>query len=335
MRRTTTLGPVLVALALAAGGGADSSPHAAAGPSTPSPVATITRGATGPVPWADLPPTHPHLASTLVPARPDPAAAEAARPCRAADLVLRDLGDGAAAGTMVKDLRFSLTPGHRPCAVSGRPGATLRTTEGVSVPGTPTSFTSTYHRPVLLTATSSALTQLVWPSACFDRSGRASVTLGYAGRTWTLPMGRISATCDFGADRPLRAIGVTHFLPPQARRGFRVSAYARVHATGPGQLAAHLDQPVTFAITLVARQDVTLDPCPDYTIGNSADPGHRYALNCAAVPYRDAEDRAYLPAHRPVTFEMRMDAVESLQKYYWTIVGPGRTPYVGGVVTLR
>ena len=335
MRRTTTLVLALGTLALAACGGADSSPHAAAAPSTASAVATASDGARGPVPWADLPPTHPHLASTRVPPRPDPAVAAAARPCLAGDLVMSDLGNGAAMGTMVKNLRFSLAPGHLPCAVSGRPGATLRTAEGVAVPGALTSFTSTYHRPVLLTPASSALAQLVWPSACFATTGQASTRLTYAGRTWTVPMGRVSGTCDFGADRPLSSIGVTHFLPPHARRGYRVSAYGRVRALGPGQIAAHLDRPVTFTVTLVASQDVTLDPCPDYTIGNSADPGRSYALNCAAVPYRDAEDRAYLPAHRRVTFEMRMDAVESLQKYFWTIVGPGRTPYVGGVVTLR
>jgi hypothetical protein len=248
---------------------------------------------------------------------------------------MRDLGDGAAAGTMVKNLRFSLTPGHRPCAVSRRPEATLHTVEGDIVPGLASRFTSTYHRPVLLTPTANALAQLVWPSACFATSGQASVTLTYAGRTWTLPMGSVSDSCHYGADRPLRSIGVTHFVPPERVPGRRVTAYSRVRARGPGEITARIDRAVTFAVTLTSPQDVVLDPCPDYRLSSSSGSGSRFGLNCPAVPYRDGEGRPYLPAGQPVSFEMRIDPVESLQKYFWTIVGPGRTPYVAGVVTLR
>jgi hypothetical protein len=336
VRRTTTLVLALGALALAACGGADSSPHAADGPSTASAVATTNRGTTRPVPWADLPATHPHLPSTLVPRRPDPSPAEAARPCRAGDLVMRDLGNGAAAGTMVKNLRFSLAPGHRPCAVSRRPRATLRTVEGATVPGLASGFTSTYHRPVLLTPTAGALAQLVWPSACFATAGQASVTLTYAGRTWTVPMGSLSDRCDFGADRPLRSIGVTHFVPPERVRARRVTSYTRVRTRGPGEITARIDRPVTFVVTLTSPRDLVLDPCPDYRLSASIGSGGRSGLNCSAVPYRDAESRPYLPAGQPVSFEMRIDPGGSpLQKYFWTIVGPGRMPYAAGVLTLR
>ncbi|WP_151081767.1 DUF4232 domain-containing protein [Nocardioides cynanchi] len=236
MRRTTTLVLAVGALTLAACGGADSSPHAAA--------TTVA-----PVPWADLPPTHPHLASTRLAPRPDPARAAAARPCRAADLDLRDLGNGAAMGTTVKALRFSLADGHRPCSVSGRPGATLRMVEGDTLPGVPSTFTSRYSEPVLLTHRADALAQLVWPSACLAPSGRAAVTLTYARRAWAVPMGSISDTCDFGADRPLHSIGITRFFPPHVVRGRRETAYAPYRdARGRPHLPA--GRPVGFELRL-------------------------------------------------------------------------------------
>ena len=335
MRRTTTLVLALGALVLAACGGADSSPHAAAArtvtPAT-SPAGGVRLAA---VPWGDLPPTHPDIPSTRVPPRPDPAIAQAARPCRGSDLALKPLGTGAAAGTTVKNLRFSLATGSRPCAVSGRPTATLRTVEGHTVPGAPSAFTSRYSRPVLLTHRASALAQLVWPSACFAISGQAATTLTYAGRMWTVPTGAVSDTCDFGADRPLQSIGITRFFPPHAVRARRVTAYTRVRTRGRGDVSARLDRPVTFAVTLTAPTDLPLDPCPDYRLGASPGGGGRFGLNCVAVPYRDGLGRPYLPAGRPVRFELHLDPVEALQKYWWELIAPGRAPYAAGVITLR
>jgi hypothetical protein len=74
---------------------------------------------------------------------------------------------------------------------------------------------------------------------------------------------------------------------------------------------------------------------PDYRIGAVPGDGGRYALNCAAVHYRDDEGRPYLPAHRPVRFEMRFEPVESTAKFYWNIVAPGSPPYVASQVRVR
>lgn len=332
MRRTTTLVLALGAVGLAACGGADSSPHAAAGTHASAPGPSTT---TVPVPWAALRPTHPDIPSTRVRPRPDPAIAEAARTCGAGDLILHALGNGAAMGTTVDNLRFALAPGHRPCAVSGRPVVSVRTVEGTVVHGHPSRFTSTYHRPVLLTPTADALAQLLWPSACFAASGQASAQVTYADRTWVVSVGPLSGTCHLEPDRPLRDVGVTRFLPPDRRRSHRVTAYNDVRVHGPVHVAAHLDGVVTFPITLVAQHDVTLDPCPDYWFGSGDSKDAAHALNCAAVPFRDGQGRPYLPAHRRVQFEMRMCVVEPLQKYVWSIVAPGPGPSAGGVVVVR
>jgi len=327
----------LGAVVLAACGGADSSPHAAADRSTA--VTTTTTGTVpgspGPVPWADLPPTHPRIASTRVPPRPDPAIAAAARSCRSDDLVLKALGNGAAAGTTIKNLRFSLASGHSPCAVSGRPTLVGHTVEGTLLPGHASRFTSTYRQPVLLTPTARAFAQLVWPSVCFAPSGQASADVTYAGHTWVVPMGPLSHSCNYGPERPLRSVGVTAFTPPAPVPARRVTAYDRVRTRWPGDITAHIDRPVTFEITLTSPTDLPLDPCPDYRIGSAPGDGGTFGLNCAAVPYRDDRGRPYLPAGRPVTFEMRLDAVEALQKYSWSIVAPGSPPDAAGVITLR
>jgi hypothetical protein len=108
VRRTTTLVLALGSLVLAACGGADSSPHAAASGTT-----AVT----------------------------------------------------------------SVDTDHAPCAVSGRPDLVAHIVEGLAVSGHASRFTSTYHRPVLLTPTARALVQLVWPSVCFATSGRASASV--------------------------------------------------------------------------------------------------------------------------------------------------------------
>jgi hypothetical protein len=55
---------------------------------------------------------------------------------------------------------------------------------------------------------------------------------------------------------------------------------------------------------------VSLDPCPDYSMVQYASGGDtvdvRFGLNCAAVPYRDADGVPYLPAGVPVRFAMRL-----------------------------
>jgi hypothetical protein len=325
----------LGALVLAACGDADSSPHAATTSGASTTTTTTVGGTPGPVPWAYLPPTHPHITSTRVPPHPDPAQALATRPCRARDLVLKAFGNGAAMGTTIKNLRFSLAAARQPCAVSGRPTLSARTVEGTTLPGHLSNFTSTYHQPVLLTRTARAFVQMVWPSVCFAPSGYASADVSYAGRTWVIPIGPLSRTCDYGPDRPLDYVGITAFTPPVPVPARRVTAYNPVRVHGPGEITARIDQPLIFEVTLTSPADLPLDPCPDYRLGASPGDGGTFGLNCAAIPYRDDEGRPYLPAGRPVTFEMHLDPVEALQKYWWTIIAPGSPPYVAGVITLR
>jgi hypothetical protein len=289
------------------------------------------------VPWRALPATRPVIPSRLIPPRPDPALAEQARRCRGSDVVFRWKGAGAAAGTMVQNVDVDLAPGHAPCAVSGRPSAVAHTVEGTAIPGHLQMFTVRSHAPVLLNRNRQALVQLTWPSACFsEHGGDASFTLGYGGRTWTQPVRDLSDTCHVGPpDRPLRTIGVSRFVPLHLRPARRASAYDGVRAQGPAQLVARADRPIDFVVTLVARRDVVLDPCPDYRLGVSPDRGQELALNCAAVPWRDTLGRPYLPAGRPVRFAMHVGATDgTVQKYWWGIVAPGSPPVLGGAVRL-
>ncbi|MGN6128826.1 MAG: hypothetical protein ACTHOK_00625, partial [Nocardioidaceae bacterium] len=73
--------------------------------------------------------------------------------------------------------------------------------------------------------------------------------------------------------------------------------------------------------------DVALVPCPDYTIGQYLGEQareDRYALDCAAVPTRDAQGRPYLPAGQPVRFEMRTRLLADSPglKFLWTLAVP-------------
>ena len=68
-----------------------------------------------------------------------------------------------------------------------------------------------------------------------------------------------------------------------------------------------------FAVVLTAPagRDVPLDPCPDYKIRIGNETGTTeasYALNCAAVPYRDAGGRPHLPASTAVRIDKQAEA---------------------------
>jgi hypothetical protein len=329
VRRTTLL---LGSLALLAGCGT----HAAVRTTAPS-MGSGAPDATTLVPWQPLPPTRPTIPFRLTPPSPDPVRAEHARRCRGADLQLHWRGAGAAAGTMIENVVLDLAAGHPPCAVSGRPGLVARTVEGATLPGSLRMWTVRSRAPVLLTPRQHALVQLTWPSACYDlHGGGSSFTLGYAGAGWTSPVRHLSDVCHFEPDRRLRSIGVSRFVPLHLRPAHRSTSYDGVHVRGPHRLVARPDQPIDFVVTLVARRDVVLDPCPDYRLGASPGPGKRYALNCAAVPWRDALGRPYLPARRPVRFAMHLGATDgTVQKFWWGIVAPGSPPYLGGIVTIR
>jgi hypothetical protein len=64
----------------------------------------------------------------------------------------------------------------------------------------------------------------------------------------------------------------------------------------------------TVSLQAPALHDVTLNPCPDYTIWlkGYSEAMVSYALNCAAVPHRDAAGNPLLPAGSVVFFAMQV-----------------------------
>jgi hypothetical protein len=331
VRRTTILLILLGVAALLAGCGAHPAPPSA----TPTDRRTPDRAAV--VPWAALPPTRPSIPFRVVPARPDSAIAARARHCTAADLALHWPGPGGAAGTMIDNVEVDLAPGHPPCAVAGVPTLTAWTVEGATIPGRITASTVHARGPVLLTPRRHALVQLSWPSACFsDHPGSSSLSLGYAGRTWTRAVPDLSDVCHFEPDRRLQSVDVSRFVPAHVRPARRVSAYDDVRLHARRRLTARPGRPIDFVVTLVARRRVVLGPCPDYQLGASPGRGSRFALNCADVPWRDAAGTPYLPAGRPVRFAMHLAGLYgSEQKLWWRIVAPGSPPFLAGVVRIR
>jgi hypothetical protein len=95
---------------------------------------------------------------------------------------------------------------------------------------------------------------------------------------------------------------------------------------------------VRFAVTLTSKRDVVLDPCPDYTIGVlSLAHTRTYALNCAQVPYKDAQGRPYLRAGKRVTFAMRATAPDhpAAGKLSWVLDTPDHTVLAVGALTVK
>lgn len=106
-----------------------------------------------------------------------------------------------------------------------------------------------------------------------------------------------------------------------------------------GGIAGHLEvtndpapgEQLTFMVTLTARwRDVSLVRCPDYSIVDRwswDDVGvATFALNCAAVPYRDSAGAPHLPEGVPVTFEMRGSGPGpdgGPEKATWKLKAPG------------
>jgi hypothetical protein len=245
---------------------------------------------------------------------------------------------GAAAGTEVEALVFTLRPGHPVCSLRGRPDLTVSTTDGVTVGARPERWGLAWHSPVLLTRHTPVELRMTWPSACFlDTTQHSGVTVTYGGASWTAPVGSISSTCDFGGPRrPLSSVGETSFMPSHPQPAHVVTRYDHVGARAPRVLSARLDHPADFVVTLVARRRVLLDPCPDYWLGATPGHGRHYALDCAAVPWRDDQGRHYLPAGTPVRFAMRLGGMDgTIQKFWWGIVAPGAPAEVGGLVHVR
>jgi uncharacterized protein DUF4232 len=249
------------------------------------------------VPWAPLDATRPDLPRVTIPPSPDPAVAAAAPPCTPRDLRATSAVEGAA-GTFALYLTILPSSPGVACRLQGHPEVRfLDRGEPVDIPTRDIPTDASYGAPVLVAEGGVVTLTLLWGSSwCTDpvRNDRIQVAVG-SGSVEVDGFGR-SPYCNGTPGSGPNPVGVGSFQPQSPREERVTSAFARVE----GELTA-----------LTAHDgDVALDPCPDYTmrqIGSWDDVSvARFALNCAAVPFRDAAGVPYLPEGVPVRFEMRL-----------------------------
>lgn len=289
----------------------------------PKPAHTVRPGDV--VPWAPLPATHPTIPTQTTPPAPDPAEAVGKPACRASDLRATATGT-AAAGTYYRNVRLRLV-GARPCTLEGYADVQpLDQGRPVDIPVDHQQDDSVYRGPVLVSAGHPALLQLSWGATwCTTPVHNDTVRLVLPGGALTFP-GLGSSNCNNApGSGPKAPIMVAPFQPVSWHEGTVATPYAALVVSGNLELSATPGETVHVTITLTSPTDLALDPCPDYHLVQVADDGQHeetYALNCAAVPYRDARGRPYLPAGTPVQFEMRTTVVGpagSTEKLSWAL----------------
>lgn len=285
------------------------------------------------VPWVPLNPTHPDLPLVTIPASPDPAAAGAAPPCTAKDL--RAVSTvGAAAGTKVLSLTIHPASPDVSCRVQGHPAVQfLNHGETVDISTVNTSDDSTYRDPALVAKGSVVTLSLYWGSNwCTDPVGNDRIRIALESGSIEVDGYGSSPYCNGTPGSGPNSVGIGTFQPQSFRQVEVTSAYGGVD----GDFAAVSDpvpgEELRFLVTLTARRgDVRLDPCPDYSMVQDASQDDsveaRFALNCAAVPYRDGDGVPYLPEGVPVRFEMSWmllgPDVEAPKGATWTLEAPG------------
>lgn len=294
------------------------------------------------IPWAPLPATHPKIPAvrtTSGPPLPDPTAAAAAPPCRAGQLRVRRLF-GVGAGTQYIEARFRLAHGSA-CSLSGYPRVELLSNGRTGViPVRRTRDSDTYRRPVLVGRGHVGVLRIGWGSDWCTTAvpnQAITVTLPSGGGTIRLRGYGESPAC-YGEPGSGKGPAFYSAFQPLSPGPVKVrSAYSTVRATSNLERAVRAHAPVHFVVTLRSDHRVVLDPCPDYSIVSASwRNGRRFALNCAAVPYKDGRGRPYLPADTPVRFAMQLPAgSESPQKVVWLLDTPGVRPTTFGIVTLR
>lgn len=277
------------------------------------------------------------LPSRTTPASPDPAAAAGARPCGADDLTVLKTSNGPAMGTDYVIVRLGLV-GASPCHLDGFPVVHLLDHGRVlDVPVRHATDTDDFYgeeKAVLVTSSAPATFRMSrsTTSCPANDSDATRVELPGISASFTIP-GFGHTFCEPG-DSTAPTISVGPIQPLRQKAAHVTSPYNEVKATGSLPHSARAGQPLDFTITLTAEQDLPLGPCPDYTIFTDAGQ-RRYALNCAAVPHRDAVGRPYLPAGVPVTFAMRLEAgVARDTKLGWRLVTPSGDVGVGSIVTV-
>jgi hypothetical protein len=283
-----------------------------------------------PIPFAPQPASYQPIPSIEVPERPDPAVAAQLPPCATGDLQLSANKEGAG-GTVYLAVTITSTT---PCKLSGYPVVTPLGPEGSPVDVPVVASVETPVRPAVAVGHEPVLVTLGWPNfwcAPPVTVSQLRLTMPDGGRRIIEGFGRsvCSATPD-GNGRP--PITVTPFAPQSlvpahfetALSGAKVSVALPATAS-PGRV-------MPFLVTIQAdpSRPVSLSACPDYSIRFGDDNNGttvEYALNCAAVPYRDGGGQPYIPAGTAVVFGMQVLAPPRPQadaKLVWQILGlPG------------
>lgn len=298
---------------------------------TPAPTTSAEPGI---VPWAPLDATHPDLPLVTIPASPDPAAANAAPPCTAKDLRAVSQVEGAT-GTAVLYLTIRPASPDVSCRLQGHPEVQfLDQGQTVDIPTVSTPDDSSYRDPALVAKGSVVTLSLYWGSNwCTDPVENDRIRIALEPGSIEVDGYGSSPYCNGTPGSGPNSVGIGTFQPQSFRQAEVTSMYAGVD----GELAA-VNDPVPgnelrFLVTLTARRgDVTLDPCPDYSMVQYASQDDsveaRFALNCAAVPYRDGEGVPYLPEDVPVRFEMSwmlLGPDVDAPKAIWRLEAPGGT----------
>ena len=293
--------------------------HDPTAPPRPLHTATPTDGV---VAWAALPPTHPQIPATTTSPSPDPAETEGKPECRASDLRATATG-GAAAGTYYRNVRLSLV-GRRPCVVAGYPDLELLDRGVPADIPLQTIQDRPYEHPVLVAEGHPALLRLRWTSDwCAPPVHNDSIRLILPGGSLEfagLGGSQCYGTPGSGSRAPIL---MEPFQPVEWRDGKVRTAYAQVRPSGDIPQTSVAGATMRFTVTLTSPRDLVLDPCPDYEMvqaGTDTPHVESYALNCAAVPYKDDQGRPYLPAGTPVRFAMQTTAgVAGTYKFSWSL----------------
>lgn len=287
------------------------------------PVASPPTGA-GVVPWVNRP-------ASMPPPPSEPAPPPALYPaCTAAQVSVRSLGGGAAAGNLASKLRMTNTSAS-PCTLRGYPtkfiGVRRDGTQRVLRPGHGTMFDASGYWPANLRPGDSATLTIATGDACPALNQPTPQTDPYSGELVGLPGGGEvsgSAAFDPSCGLGVSQLGVPAPSPPDP------NAYAG--------LALSIDRPQTaaagtlmhFTVTLhnTAESPVQLDPCPVYTesIYSGGANNYVYTLNCDKIT-------AIQPG-QSVTYAMQIPVPSQpgTAKFGWSI--PAGSLFAGGILTI-
>jgi hypothetical protein len=285
------------------------------------------------VPWAPLDPTHPSIPTVTIPPTPDPADAAGLRSCRADDLRTSAEHDGAG-GTNYLFMTFKSRT--EPCSLSGRPNVELwGKGRRLSIPVEEGKVTGdNYKHPVRVDENHAAVLGLAWTSLwCTEPVVNDTIRLSLPHNGGTLQVEGFghSPGCNGEPGSGPTPIVVARFQPQHFSPQEVTSPYGNVDVRVEAPASVRAGSRFTFEIVLTARRgDVPLDPCPDYTILQAVGADNvteaMFALNCAAVPYRDVDGRPELPNGVPVHFAMETTALAVVSdglKFTWGIEAPG------------